>query len=386
MARVKKAAIALWKLFVGAVLCQFPLTSILVVGWTYRAMQRFAVRRWQGAIPAGPPSAGVVETGACDAGWPNWLLASREARARRRAGATRRFRRTMHAGLGSLGANAAVGFRAVLNTWAVTLFPATLWTVGWYAGWDNSFNKGYEQHFVGIVLSWIGIVLFLPIMLYLPLAQARQAVTGHWRRFYDLRLLSSLIVRNPIRSLLLAAAYALVSLPLLILLALPVFFEQVFPQTSTMSDTEMLAFLNRYYFRVAVVGFAAYAGLRLLAARIYSDLMRERVQTAQKSQGELAGVERAMLSGLQNDRAGESGKSVPSISLSTGRAAWRTAVLLAALALWFSFVSQIYIREFLVYHPVRGFMNQPLVQLPWFRYVPDALERAGRTPPDEWLR
>ncbi len=38
MKKIRKAIIAVWKIFVGASFCQFPLTSILAVGWTYRAM------------------------------------------------------------------------------------------------------------------------------------------------------------------------------------------------------------------------------------------------------------------------------------------------------------------------------------------------------------
>jgi hypothetical protein len=40
---------------------------------------------------------------------------------------------------------------------------------------------------------------------------------------------------------------------------------------------------------------------------------------------------------------------------------------------WFTFVAQIFISEFINYHPVIGWLNQPLVQLPWFHYVPGGL-------------
>ena len=41
-----------------------------------------------------------------------------------------------------------------------------------------------------------------------------------------------------------------------------------------------------------------------------------------------------------------------------------------AAVLWFTFVAQIFVAEFLNYRPVVGWLNQPLVQLPWFRYLP----------------
>ena len=62
-------------------------------------------------------------------------------------------------------------------------------------------------------------------------------------------------------------------------------------------------------------------------------------------------------------------RAVGGASLWTARAG-STAV---AAVIWFAFVAQIFISEFLNYHPVVGWMNQPLVQLPWFRYIPSGL-------------
>ena len=45
----------------------------------------------------------------------------------------------------------------------------------------------------------------------------------------------------------------------------------------------------------------------------------------------------------------------------------------AAFWIWFSFVAQIYASEFLSSHTALGWVNQPLVQLPWFRHVPPRL-------------
>ena len=47
------------------------------------------------------------------------------------------------------------------------------------------------------------------------------------------------------------------------------------------------------------------------------------------------------------------------------------AVILVLI--WFSFVAQIYITQFLNYHSGAGWMNQPLIQLPWFRYLPTSV-------------
>ena len=80
-----------------------------------------------------------------------------------------------------------VGIAGMVNTWVLTLPPAVHSVFGCYAGWDNSFNKGQEQYSVGIVISLMGIALFILIMLYVPMAQARQADTRKWRSFYEFR-------------------------------------------------------------------------------------------------------------------------------------------------------------------------------------------------------
>ena len=84
---------------------------------------------------------------------------------------------------------------------------------------------------------------------------------------------------------------------------------------------------------------------------------------------------------LQDSRAGER-IAVNTLTVSgTGEAkappdvAYVTVGVLTALV-WFTFVSQIYIAQFLNHHPVVGWLNQPLVQLPSFHYIPDALKKA----------
>lgn len=56
----------------------------------------------------------------------------------------------------------------------------------------------------------------------------------------------------------------------------------------------------------------------------------------------------------------------------------RVPLAIATLIVWIAFFAQIYMGEFLNYHPVRGWMNQPLVQLPWFRYVPGHLVESAK--------
>ena len=47
-----------------------------------------------------------------------------------------------------------------------------------------------------------------------------------------------------------------------------------------------------------------------------------------------------------------------------------TAAFAATLSLWFFFVAQIFVTEFLHYHSVIGWLNQALVHLPYFSFIP----------------
>jgi hypothetical protein len=49
--------------------------------------------------------------------------------------------------------------------------------------------------------------------------------------------------------------------------------------------------------------------------------------------------------------------------------------------IWFAFVARTYVGEFFNYHPIAGFLNQPLIELPCFDYIPGSLERAAANSP-----
>jgi len=382
---LRKLVAFVWKVLAGGIFCQFPLTAMVVVGWTYRAMQRAAVRAWS--------RASALDSSELDAlyaqetvflrhqTWPNWLLEQRSLRGGGRSTGVRGKSSGVAWTLGgSAWANLRVGFAGIANTTVAMALPAVLWQVGWYAGWDNSFNKGYEQYYSGIALSWIGIVLFLALMLYVPMAQARQAVTGDWRSFYNVRTVWRVATANPLRMLLLAAVFSLVALPINVLLIAPQGFEKSNPDTANLTDVQFLAYLNRYYFFVSLVGFAGYVLVRIVAARWYAAGLLSALKKGRIAVSDLRGDEAAALHTLQLDRPAEAPQRHPVVAatLAVSKPVWRGGWITAALLVWFTFVAQIYVREFVNYHPYRGFMNQPLVQLPWLRFVPAELQSSVR--------
>jgi hypothetical protein len=269
--------------------------------------------------------------------------------------------------------NLKVGLLGFANTCVLVLPAEILWYFGWFAGWHISFNKVYEEHTVGIAVSWIGIAWFIAAMFYVPLAQARQAVTGDWKRFYDYRLVRSLIARHRLACLLMAGLYAVASVPLIFFMFAPYSLGGTTATVENMSNTELVALLNRFFIITTFVAFPIYVGIRLLAARIYARAVVRAVEDGAISPDALSPFERDTLMrlGLAKPAAHASPET---IVRRIPRKAWRVALVTATIAIWFAFVAQIYVSEFFVYRGARGWLNQPLVQLPWYRYVPSHLE------------
>jgi hypothetical protein len=55
-----------------------------------------------------------------------------------------------------------------------------------------------------------------------------------------------------------------------------------------------------------------------------------------------------------------------------GTRAGRVTFGIGASLVWFTFVAQIFIGQFFNYRGAPGWLNQPLVQLPWFHHSPAA--------------
>lgn len=171
------------KFLAAAVLCLNPVTSLFVVGWMQSLQRRKILKVW-GAEPPPPLSA--------------W--------------------RTFRAGLA-----------AYANTAVLTIPGCVLWMFAWYDGWNNSFHKGYEQAWVAPSVGVLGSALFIAAMLYVPIAQARQAVAGDWRAFYAFRVVWSVTRAKWLSCLGLAAAYAALTLPVTLLRMAPNFIGNYIP-------------------------------------------------------------------------------------------------------------------------------------------------------------
>ncbi len=377
---LRRAVFAPLKLLCGMMLTQSLPGSVAVAGWTYRLMQRQVLKHWW-ARSAHASGGGRFEDFLAahpemqtHLHWPNWLLEQNCCRAFHRAenpGAWIRLKQGGKACVHSLGRNLQLGAQAIFNTWVLTMPACALWLFAWYDGWNNSFTKGYEQAGVGPSLGVLGIILFIAAMLYVPLAQARHAATGQWRAFYQFRLVWDVARRRCPACAGLALLYSLLSAPITILKSAPAFLQNN-RALADLTPAQAVKFLEGYYFWSALFVFPAFVFLRLMAARIYAGGVLDAVQSGRWPVAQLAEFERASFERLELLRVRPPVarhffvRAVAWFATRTGRA----CATIALLGIWFTFVAQIFIAEFLNYHPVIGWLNQVLVQLPLFNHIP----------------
>lgn len=369
-----------WKYAVGALFCLSIAGAMMIVGWTYRLAQRSALRYWwsrshqrSGGERVGDhlarhdPAHEYIH-------WPNWFAHQNFRQAIRRKEGTSTIAylwQLLKAPFHSLGLNLKIGIQGIFNTWVLTMPACVLWLFAWYDGWNNSFNKGYEQAPIGPLTGILGIILFIAAMLYVPLAQARHAVTGDWRSFYNFSFVWGLVRRHWLACLLLAALTSLFFVPVMILKTAPTFIGQQ-PHYAEMTNPQLLKALNNYFFAAAFLIFPLYVYLRVLAARIYARGILRGIQTGEITVADLAPKERVELQRLNLIQVNppRSRHVLLRVATSTTSLAFFVGGLFATGLIWFSFVAQIYISEFFMYHQALAWVNQPLVQLPWFRYIP----------------
>lgn len=383
--RVLRALYALWSLFLGAVLCQSLVGGIVVVGWAQQRMRVLALGRWRRQSPATvePDRAGSHGERGLSQGGPPWFVRQGGWAAlirdwRRASTPWQRARLVLSFPFGSLATNLRLGLQGLLATWTLTLPAGMVWTFAWHAGWNNSFYKVYEQSQVGALTGLLGVALFMVAMLYVPMAQARLAMTGQMRSFFEVPIVWGLIRRSWGRSVLLAALYSLASLPLALLVSLPTFFTLVHPATLEMSDRELLDWVNGYFFWVSALGFVLFLAVRLAAARVYAVALLRDLRQGEVCAHRLVGFEAEALGRLGLVPRSRPTALRPGVAVRGPRTVVRTLGLLLTLALWLTFTAQIFAAQFLNYRGPRAWLNQPLVQVPWLRFVPRDLVRGAR--------
>ena len=371
--RLRRLFVFVWKYFVATVCCTGPVVSVLVVGWTQRLMQRRTLVYWHAQSETSVHDIDFAHFAAADPQtavhlrWPNWVWHPHNQ--------TRRsWRGWMQTGFASLWLNTTHGIAASFNTWVLTLPGCVLWLFAWYAGWQNSFSKGYEHAQVGSLTGLLGVALFIAAMFYVPLAQARQASTGRWRSFYEFSLIWTLVRSRWWACIKLALLYTVFGLVSMALKMAPIGFDRS-PEYAALSDSQAFERLEVYFFWAGAIVFAAYVAVRLVAAQIYADSLLTAIQQGVIPAERLAESERAVLDRLDLLHVQPSPprhvvvRAVGGVS----RLAMQIGAGMVLALVWFVFVAAIFVSEFFNYHPLVGWLNQPLIQLPWFRYIPPGL-------------
>jgi hypothetical protein len=374
------------KVFVGMVLIQNLLGAVVVMGWVWRATQRFVLRAWwkrSRAVSWNEFVGGARET-EIHRTWPNWFLGP--------AGSSSKMERLF----GGFWLNLKTGGRAILNTWVITGPACALWIFSWYDGWNNSFNKGYEQAAVGPATGIAGVLLFIAAMFYLPMAQARHAATGDWRTFFQFRIVWKIIRKRWLESLGLAILFVSLSVPLTAMKTAPGFFtamkadgtagengfrRMVGGGLEELPPAEALRRLKRYYLWCGLYVFGAVVVTRFAAARVYAGATLDCVQSGILApdalhESEWKALHRLSLLEIRQPR--ERHWFLRTCAWIATRAGAITVGFAIALV-WFGLVAQIYASEFLLKTDRgQGWWNQPLLQLPYFNYIPGRLESEAK--------
>jgi hypothetical protein len=219
-------------------------TSLIALGWLTRR-QGYTARDGFGAA----------------AEIPGWLLGPREVNMRPSGRIAR--------ALGGLAANIRAGLLALTALLAWTLPFTLLWLGAWWAGWENSFNKGYEQAFVGPSVFLFGALIAALILPALPLMLTHLATEDRLSAAFELRRLRSLIAQAGWRIPALSLVAAIFALPFAAARGLITTATDWAPWIEDLTPEDAAALQGQIALTLAALAFLTAWIARSLATRIY---------------------------------------------------------------------------------------------------------------------
>jgi hypothetical protein len=379
-----RAILALLRLAIAILCCTSYLLSLLVLGWTRRWMRRAVARRWFKSSPRAASLSfhdwiAAEQLDLPRSAPPRWFVCeapdryiNRPTRSGQTPGTLRKSARWLASRFGSLAIHLRSGLE-LLACNAVLLLPVGLiWLFAWEYGWNVSFNKQYEQSFIGLLTGLTGILLFMLAMTYVPLAGAHLAATNDPRAFFDLSFIRRLYHARPLAMLLFAAAVVALSLPASFLWCAVLFYGNSLPQEIASDPAKIRQLTESYVFWSAVYILPAYLITHLLAARIYAGsvlhLLKQDPALSERLHPEIESLLRIL--NLLEPRPKRSWPLVVQAVLVTGRAGSHLALRAAAFLVWIALALQPFIMQFLHYHTFIPWLNPVLVNLPCLRFFP----------------
>jgi hypothetical protein len=358
----------LWRILAGVFLCFNVfivnyVTSIAVFGWLQRWMQTRVLKGWW--KQSGWPQRGSFADFCATLGdqapspRPRWFWKERSARSW-----------TILTPLHSLGVNFQRGLQGLLATYLLTGWGCLLMLYSWDFGWVNSFNKGYEQWWVGIASGWLGLLLFIVSMFYVPMALVHQAATGEFRAFFQFRFIRKLIYARLTAYLGLAMLFGLCSIVFEVMRMFVV--SEDFPGNNrAIAAAEGMTLLRYYYLAWTVPFFLSLLLLRGAAAAIYRSAVLKALGQQTVKMDELHPTLALWLERLQivPEPAPPPGP-VARIVRTTLRWNYRRLLNVALFLVWFGFITRFYAGYFFHSSDALGFLNHPHIHLPCIDYTP----------------
>jgi hypothetical protein len=268
----------------------------------------------------------------------------------------------------SFGLNMALGLRGMIATYLLTGIPCLLMLFSWYFGWVNSFHKGYEDWWIGVTFGWLGLLLFVATLFYVPMAHPHQAAAGGAiAAFFQVGLVWRLIRARLTAYTALAALLALFSL----LIEIPRLFvlsDEFGGNQEGVTPEQALQLLRTYFLACTVFFFAGVLIVRGVAARVYRSAVLRALRTGTISAEELPPLQRDWLTRL--DLIPAQTAPAPGMIRSTIRWSYRRMLWAVLFLFWLLFTFRFYVGYFLVATDFRGFLHHPAVQLPCIDWTP----------------
>ena len=237
LARVGRLAA---NLTIGALLTTQVITSVLALGWLTRRMGWITRTRMGAAEDA-----------------PGWLLGPRERGRVARAS-------------GGLAANIRAGAITLVALMCWTLPFTVFWLGAWWAGWENSFNKGYEQAFVGPSVFLTGMVLSALIVPVLPVMLAHLATEDRLSAAFELRRIKGVVAQAGWRLAWLSAVTLVFAMPFLAAHGAITQGHEFFAGFEDLTPQAAADLKGKFALGIAAISFTGLFVLRGMAARIYA--------------------------------------------------------------------------------------------------------------------
>src|SRR5262249_7940590 len=145
------------------------------------------------------------------------------------------------------------------------------------------------------------------------------------------------------------------------------------------SDAEVYQALQQYYLVSSAVLFVSLLITHLLAGRIYRSALFKAIRKGRVTREMLHPRLKDWFDRLRIYPVIEPApEGLVRVARAGGRWVYRKATFVAMFVICVLFVAKGYVGEFLNYHPVEGFLNHPMIQLPHVNYTPKHLSDAAK--------